>query len=98
MREGAAAGITTPRVLVERALEQLEALMPEDVTKSTLWKPMVQFPASMGDDARKSVEGDYRRILAEEMIPALRHLGLPPARTALSSADTSPILPLMLIG
>jgi hypothetical protein len=36
MREGAAAGITTPRVLVERALEQLEALMPEDVTKSTL--------------------------------------------------------------
>ena len=75
MREGAAAGITTPRVLVERALEQLEALMPEDVTKSTLWKPMVQFPASMGDDARKSVEVDYRRILAEEMIPALRHLG-----------------------
>jgi uncharacterized protein (DUF885 family) len=36
---------------------------------------MVQFPASMGDDARKSVEVDYRRILAEEMIPALRHLG-----------------------
>ena len=75
MREGAAAGITTPRVLVERALEQLEALTLEDVTKSTLWKPMVQFPASMGDDARKSVEVDYRRILAEEMIPALRHLG-----------------------
>ena len=29
MREGAAAGVTTPRVLVERALAQLEALTPE---------------------------------------------------------------------
>jgi uncharacterized protein (DUF885 family) len=88
MREGAAAGVTTPRVLVERALEQLEALTPEDITRSTLWKPMMQFPASMKDDARKSVEADYRRILAEETIPALRHLGnfvrnfyLPKART-----------------
>ena len=88
MREGAAAGITTPRVVVERALEQLEALMPEDVTMSTLWKPMMQFPASMKDDARKSIEADYRRILVEETIPALRHLGafvrnfyLPKART-----------------
>ena len=49
--------------------------MPEDVTKSTLWKPMVQFPASMGDAcAHSRVEADYRRMLADEMFPALRHL------------------------
>jgi uncharacterized protein (DUF885 family) len=88
MREGAAAGVTTPRVLVERTLAQLEALTPEDITKSTLWKPIMQFPASMDVDARNRVEADYRRVLAEEMFPALRRLAgfvrsdyLPKART-----------------
>jgi uncharacterized protein (DUF885 family) len=37
MREGVAAGITTPRVLVERALEQLDDLVPEDALTSPLW-------------------------------------------------------------
>jgi uncharacterized protein (DUF885 family) len=88
MREGAAAGVTTPRVLVERALAQLEALTPEDMTKSALWKPILQFPASMDAEARERVEADYRRVLADEMFPALRRLAafvrndyLPKART-----------------
>ena len=99
MREGAAAGVTTPRVLAERALAQLEALTPEDMTKSALWKPIVQFPASMDAEARNRVEADYRRVLADEMFPALRRLAafvrndyLPKARTtdgfgALPSGD-----------
>ena len=88
MRQGAAAGVTTPRVLVERTLAQLQALTPEDMTKSTLWKPILQFPAAMDAEARKSVEADYRRVLADEMLPALRRLAgfvrkdyLPKART-----------------
>jgi uncharacterized protein (DUF885 family) len=88
MREGAAAGVTTPRVLVERTLAQLEALTPEDMTKSTLWKPIARFPAAMDAEARGRVEADYRRLLADEMFPALRRLAafvrsdyLPKART-----------------
>jgi uncharacterized protein (DUF885 family) len=88
MRDGAATGVTTPRVLVERTLAQLEALTPDDMTKSTLWKPILQFPASMDADARQRVEADYRRVLAEEIFPALRRLAgfvrsdyLPKART-----------------
>jgi uncharacterized protein (DUF885 family) len=88
MRDGAAAGVTTPRVLVERTLAQLDALTPEDMTTSTLWKPIMKFPASMDAEARNRVEADYRRVLAEEMFPALRRLAgyvrsdyLPKART-----------------
>ena len=88
MREGAAAGITTPRVLVERALGQLEALTPEDMTKSALWGPITRFPESTDAEARARIEADYRRVLAEEMFPALRRLAafvrndyLPKART-----------------
>src|SRR5215813_10561740 len=67
MREGAAAGVTTPRALIERALAQLEALTPEDMTKSALWGPIARFPESMDAEARARVEADYRRLLAEEM-------------------------------
>ena len=74
MREGAAAGITTPQVLVERSLAQFEALMPEDTTKSTLWKPILQVPISIDSETRNSLGADYRRILTDEMFPALRRL------------------------
>ena len=88
MREGAAAGVTTPRVLVELALAQLEALTPEDMTKSTLWRPISRFPRSIDAETRNRLEADYRQILADDMFPALRRLAgfvrndyLPAART-----------------
>ena len=88
MRAGAAAGVTTPRVLTERALAQLEALTPEDITKSTFWRPIARFPASIDAETRSRLEADYRGILADEMFPALRRLAtfvrndyLPAART-----------------
>jgi len=74
MRDGAATGITTPRVITQRALAQLERLAPEDMTQSALWKPMTQFPVSIDADARGRLETDYRRLLAEETFPALRRL------------------------
>src|SRR5687768_5907065 len=67
MREGAAAGITTPRVVAERTLSQLDALAPEDLTKSSLWKPMTSFPASIDAATRASLEAEYRKLLAHEV-------------------------------
>jgi uncharacterized protein (DUF885 family) len=74
MREGAAAGITTPRVIAERALRQLDALAPEDMTKSPLWKPMAGFPGSVDVATRASLEGEYRELLADDVFPAIRRL------------------------
>jgi len=89
MREGMASGVTTPRVLAERALSQLEGLAPEDVAKSALWKPMTQFPAAIDAAGRARLEAEYRRLLAEEMFPSIRRLAafargdyLPKARTS----------------
>jgi uncharacterized protein (DUF885 family) len=77
MREGMAAGITTPRIIVERTASQLEALAPAEMERSSLWKPV---PAS--------IEEEYRKLLADEIFPALRRLAafarneyLPRART-----------------
>jgi uncharacterized protein (DUF885 family) len=89
MREGMASGVTTPRVLASRALSQLEGLTPEDMAKSALWKPMTKFPAALDTAVRERLEAEYRRLLAEEMFPALRRLAafvrndyLPKARTS----------------
>ncbi|MCD6043689.1 MAG: hypothetical protein K0R40_3292, partial [Burkholderiales bacterium] len=74
MREGAAAGITTPRVIAERTLSQLDALAPEDMAQSPLWKPMTSFPASIDAATRASLEAEYRKILVDEVFPAIRRL------------------------
>jgi len=89
MREGAAAGVTTPRVIAERTLAQLDALAPVDMTKSSLWRPMTSFPASIDVAARASLEAEYRKLLAREVFPAIRRLSayarddyIPKARTS----------------
>ena len=89
MREGMAAGITTPAVIVERTTRQLEALAPAEMEKSSLWKPVAQFPASFDGQTRAGLEQEYRKVLADEIFPALRRLAafarneyLPGARTS----------------
>jgi uncharacterized protein (DUF885 family) len=90
LRDGIASNITVPRVIVERTLTQLESLAPDinDIAKSALWKP-VQFPAGMDTESRARFEAAYRKLLAEDMLPALRRLAafvradyLPRARTS----------------
>lgn len=91
MRDGMAGHVTVPQALLERALPQLEALAPEahDMAKSALWKPVTQFPASMDMEARQRFEAEYRQLLTEAVLPALRHLAtfvrheyMPHARTS----------------
>lgn len=88
LRDGMQSGVTIPRVIVQRALPQVEALTPAEMEKSALWKPMTAFPDSIGSDVRGQLESEYREILADGMYPALRRLAafvrdeyLPRART-----------------
>jgi uncharacterized protein (DUF885 family) len=80
LREGMAAGITTPRVLAARALAQLEALAPAEAEKSSLWKPILGFPA---------LQAEYRALLAGELFPAIRSLAAFVRREYLPAARTS---------
>jgi uncharacterized protein (DUF885 family) len=76
MREGMQGNIVIPRRLVELALSQLEALAPAaaEIQKSSLWKPVTKFPESMDQEARRSFEADYRKLLTAEVFPAIRRL------------------------
>ena len=70
LREGGAAQLTVPQVVAERALSQLESLAPQDVTQSSLWKPMTRFPAGMAAEAKDRLEADYRVLLSTEVLRA----------------------------
>ena len=90
MRDGLESGVTIPRVLVERALAQLEAIATpaEKVADSALWKPMTAFPSTIDAAARGDLEAEYRRLLVDQVFPAMHRLAsfvrkdyLPRART-----------------
>ncbi len=66
-------GITTPAVLVRAGLAQWAAIVPADgdPARSSLWKPIRQFPAELDPAARQRIEGEYRELLRAEILPAM---------------------------
>ena len=73
-------GVTTPRVLVERCLDQWARIATDDPRSSALWTPASRFPA---------LEADYEKLLAVTVLPAMRDFTrfvreeyLPRARTS----------------
>ncbi len=90
MREGAAAGVTIPRIIVQNSLKQLESLAPEPpgIEASALWAPIKRFPEAVSAPAREQLAAEYRKLLENEVFPAIRRLAafvrdeyLPRART-----------------
>ena len=56
-------GVVTPRVLVERSLDQWARIATEDPRASALWTPASRFPA---------MQADYEKLLARSVLPAMR--------------------------
>ncbi len=89
MREGIAAGITQPRVLMEKVLPQLEAQIVDDVEKSTYWGPIRNLPAEFSAADRERLNREYRALIAEQLVPAYRRLRDFVANEYLAAARTS---------
>jgi uncharacterized protein (DUF885 family) len=73
-------GFTTPRVLVERSLDQWARIAADEPRASTLWAPAQRFDSALA--------GEYEKILGEKVLPAMREFArfvredyLPKART-----------------
>ena len=64
LEAGMAHGVTTPRVLVERALGQWARIATDEARASALWTPAAGFPANLREE--------YERLLAKSVLPAMR--------------------------
>jgi uncharacterized protein (DUF885 family) len=70
MREGVKAGITQPRVLMEKVLPQLEDLTSEDPEKSIFWGPIQKLPKDFSAADRDRLTAAYRALITTQLNPA----------------------------
>ena len=74
MREGMKQGIVQPRVIMEKALPQLDALAVGNVDDSLFFNPVRNFPDTVPVEDRAALEADYRAMIGERLLPAYRQL------------------------
>jgi uncharacterized protein (DUF885 family) len=74
MREGIAAGVVQPRVVMEKALPQLESQLVTDPAQSIFHKPVEQFPAGVPEADRGRLRAALDKAIMEQIVPAFRRL------------------------
>lgn len=74
MREGVAAGVVQPRILMERTLPQLEAHVVSDVKSSVFHRSVQNFPATFTDAERQRLTAAYEQAIRERIVPAYSRL------------------------
>ncbi|WP_394541270.1 DUF885 domain-containing protein [Lysobacter enzymogenes] len=94
MREGVKAGLTPPRVLMERVPAQIAKQVVEDPIRSPYYKPFARFPDAIGAAERAQLQEQAKRVIAQTVVPAYRGFGeffqrdyLPKTRATIAAGD-----------
>jgi len=74
MQQGIERDIVQPRVLIEKAIPQIEAHIVEDVEQSIFWHPINDLPATLSDREQQQITEHYRTIISQQVIPAYQQL------------------------
>ncbi|MBA3987739.1 MAG: DUF885 domain-containing protein [Idiomarina sp.] len=74
MEKGIAAGITQPRVLMEKALPQIQAHIVDDIQDSLFFQPIVNLPDAIDMDTQQVLSELYERVITDELLPAYQRL------------------------
>lgn len=88
MREGIASGQVLTRVVAEKVIQQLDAVIATGVDGGEFWKPITALPTAFAAADRERLTAAYRVALSDKVLPAYRRLRdfmvveyLPRART-----------------
>ena len=74
-RRGAATGVVLPRVLVEKMIPQMQALVVSDPTQSLFYGPVKQFPAGIPAADQQRLTDAYRAAILTQVVPTYQKLG-----------------------
>ncbi len=74
MREGIAANITQPRVLMEKVLPQLSAHLLDKIEDSLFWQPIVNMPGTIDAEDAEHIRIEYKEMISAQIIPAYKRL------------------------
>ena len=74
MRDGMAAGVVQPKVLMVKVLPQLDALIAEDPTKTLFYKPVSNLPAAFSAEHKARITTQYTALISQQLVPAYKDL------------------------
>ncbi|GGD43007.1 DUF885 domain-containing protein [Pseudoxanthomonas indica] len=74
MQKGQAAGYMPPRVLMERVQGQIAAQIVDDPGKSPFYRAFQKFPDTISEADRAALQGDAKKLISNEIVPAYRKL------------------------
>ncbi len=74
MREGMSKGVVLPKVLVEKVIPQLDALIFDDPAKTLFWRPIENLPDSFGAAERGRLSLAYAQMIGSQLMPAYKRL------------------------
>ncbi|MGO1068966.1 DUF885 domain-containing protein [Lysobacter sp. CA199] len=94
MHEGVKAGITPPRVLMQRVPAQIAKQIVADPTQSPFYKPFTRFPDGLPAGEQAALQAEAKKVIGEIVVPAYRRFGeffdkeyLPNTRTSIAASD-----------
>jgi uncharacterized protein (DUF885 family) len=94
MRRGADKGITNPRVIMEKVVPQLAALIAADPRQSVFYRPVANFPKTVPAADQPRLREAYAKAITAKLNPSLQALHdfvkneyLPRARTSIAFTD-----------
>ena len=74
MRQGMKSGVVQPKLLMERTLPQLAALITTNVDSSIFYGPVRNMPASFSEADRARLTAAYRERIGKGTVPAIKRL------------------------
>lgn len=74
MNQGIESKVVLPRVLVERIIPQLDAMLTTDATQSIFYSPIQHFPESFSEQDKAELTTRYQAMIADRIVPALTNL------------------------
>ncbi len=94
MRRGVELGVIQPRVVMERTLPQLEAMIVADPKQSLFFQPILQMPDHFSDAEKTRLTRAYTQAIEQRIVPTYRKLRafiqeeyLPKTRATVGMAD-----------
>lgn len=74
MEEGIDKEIVQPRVLMEKALQQIQAHLVDDVEQSMFYAPIQNFPEHFSATEQARLTSVYEQVITEDILPAYSRL------------------------
>ena len=94
MRAGMEHGVVQPRVVMERTLPQLDAMIVAEAKQSLFFQPILQMPSGFSDGDKDRLTRAYAQAVEQQIVPSYRKLRafiheeyLPKSRTTFGMSD-----------